>query len=315
MSLLAIALLAATPQADPHAGHQMPMAPGQQMPAEKPAANPHAGHDMGAETPAAADPHAGHAMPSDGEAAIPKGTPPPVPADHAADAVWDAATMARARTAMTREHGGGTYSQILVDRLEYRGVRGRDGYAWEADAWFGGDIHRFAITSEGEGEIGGALEDAEVQALYRRAIGPWFNVEAGVRQDFPSGGRRTHAVIGIDGLAPYWFDVSAQAFLSTKGEVQARLEASYDQRITQRLILQPAVEVSLSAQDIPELAVGAGVSQVEAGLRLRYEIRREFAPYIGIHRERRLGDAARFARVEGERASGTSVVAGLRFWF
>ena len=302
MTLFAILLLAAAQQADPHAGHVMPM--------ENPAAaDPHAGHDM----PAAADAHAGHA--AEEPAAIPQGTPPPVPTDYAADAVWDPAVMARARAAMTRAHGGTAVSQLMLDRLEYRAVRGRDGYAWEGEGWIGGDINRFAVASEGEGEVGGPLDSAEVQALYRRAIGPWFNLEAGVRQDFRDGGDRTHAVIGVDGLAPYWFDVSAQAFVSTRGEVQARLEASYDQRITQLLILQPAIEATLSAQDIPALAVGAGLSQAEAGLRLRYEIRREFAPYVGIHAERRFGDAARFARAMGERASGTSVVAGVRFWF
>ena len=262
---------------------------------------------------AAAQHHAGHAPASPAPATERAG--PPAPADHAADAVYDPSAMARARAAMTREHGGGTFSQVLVDRLEYRAVRGRDGYAWEADGWIGGDIHRFALATEGEGEFGHAPDEAEVQALYRRAIGPWFNAEAGVRQDLGRGGRRTHAVIGIDGLAPYWFDVSAQAFLSTRGELQARLEASYDQRITQRLILQPAAEVTLAAQDVPELAVGAGVSEAELGLRLRYEIRREFAPYVGVHRERKFGAAARFARAEGERASATNWVAGVRFWF
>lgn len=253
--------------------------------------------------------HPGHAAPAVDRAG------PPAPADHAADAVYDPAAMARARAAMTREHGGGTFSQLLVDRLEYRAVRGRDGYAWEADGWIGGDLHRFALTTEGEGEFGRAPDEAEVQALYRRAIGPWFNAEAGVRQDLGRGGRRIHAVIGIDGLAPYWFDVSAQAFLSTRGDVQARLEASYDQRITQRLILQPAAEVTLAAQDVPALAVGAGLSEAEVGLRLRYEIRREFAPYVGVHRERKFGAAARYARAEGERASATNWVAGVRFFF
>ncbi|MDP1027579.1 copper resistance protein B [Sphingomonas sp. KR1UV-12] len=282
MNLAALMMLAATTQDHAHMHH----APAEQAAADAPA-----------------------------DQAIPQGTPPPIPRDHAADTVWDPDAMAQARAGMIREHGGGRYSQLMLDRLEYRAVRGRDGYAWEGEGWIGGDIDRFAIATEGEGEIGGPLEEAEVQALYRHAIGPWFNLETGVRQDFRDGADRTHAVFGIDGLAPYWFDVSAQAFVSTRGEVQARLEASYDQRITQRLILQPAIEVTLAAQDIPALAVGAGLSQAEVGVRLRYEIRREFAPYIGIHAERRFGDAARFARALDERASGTSVVAGVRFWF
>jgi copper resistance protein B len=261
-------------------------------------ANPHAGHD----TPAAAD-------------AIPQGNAPPAPADHAADAIYDPAVMERARAAMAKESGGMTFSKLMLDRLEYRAGKGADGYAWEGEGWIGGDIERFAFKSEGEGEIGGPLESAEIQALYSRAIGPWFNVETGIRHDFRPGPQRTYAVAGIEGLAPYWFEVGAQAFISDKGDVHLRLEGSYDQRITQRLILQPAAEVNIAAQDVPELGIGSGFSDIELGLRLRYEFAREFAPYVGIEWERQLGDSARFARAAGHGVETTSFVAGLRFWF
>ncbi len=256
----------------------------------------------------------GHSMPTT-DAAIPQGTAPPVPTDHAADALYDPAAMARARAAMIAEGGGMTYSQWMLDRLEYRAGKGADGYAWEGEGWIGGDINRFAVKSEGEGAFGGSIERAEVQALYSRAIDPWFNLQAGVRQDFGEGPDRSYAVIGIDGLAPYWFEVGAEAFLSTRGDAHLRLEASYDQRITQRLILQPAAEFNLAAQDVPELGIGAGPSDIELGLRLRYEIDREFAPYVGVNWERKLGDTADHARAAGDRPSATSLVIGLRAWF
>jgi len=256
----------------------------------------------------------GHSMPTT-DAAIPQGTAPPVPTDHAADALYDPAAMASARAAMIAEGGGMTYSQWMLDRLEYRAGKDADGYAWEGEGWIGGDINRFAVKSEGEGTVGGSLERAEVQALYSRAIDPWFNLQAGVRQDFGEGPDRSYAVIGIDGLAPYWFEVGAEAFLSTRGDAHLRLEASYDQRITQRLILQPAAEFNLAAQAVPELGIGAGPSDIELGLRLRYEIAREFAPYVGVNWERKLGDTADHARAAGDRPSATSLVIGLRAWF
>ena len=263
---------------------------------------------------APADAHAGHGAPA-ADAAIPQGVAPPVPTDHAADALYDPAVMARARAAMIRESGGMTFSRLMIDRLEYRAQKGGDGYHWEGEGWIGGDINRLAIKSEGDGERGGPLEDAEVQALYSRAVDPWWNIVAGVRQDFRPRPQRSYATIGIEGLAPYWFELEAQAFLSDKGDAHLRIEGSYDQRITQRLIAQPAAEVNIAAQDVPELGIGSGLSDIELGLRLRYEFAREFAPYVGVNWERKLGDSADFARRAGERASATSLVMGIRFWF
>lgn len=317
--LLAAALLAgiATPanaqdhgQMD-HSAHQMPQA--EAAPAAPEPANPHAGHSVPAPAEPA-NPHAGHTMPASDDGA-PKGVAPPVPTNHAAEAFYDPATMARARAAMLKESGGMTFSQLMIDRLEYRAQKGADGYAWEGEGWIGGDINRLAIKSEGEGQVSGPLESAELQALYSRALDPWWNLVAGVRQDFRPQPQRTYATIGIEGLAPYWFELEAQAFLSDKGDAHVRVEGSYDQRITQRLVLQPAAEVNIAAQDVPELGIGSGLSTVELGLRLRYELAREFAPYVGVHWERSVGDTARYARAAGEGASATSLVMGIRFWF
>jgi len=143
----------------------------------------------------------------------------------------------------------------------------------------------------------------------------YWNLQAGLRQSFQSGPDRPYAVLSVEGLAPYWFEIEGSLFLSSKGNLLARAEAYYDQRITQRLILQPRVELNFAAQDVRENRIGSGLSDAELGLRLRYEIRREFAPYVGISWERRVGDTARFRRAAGEDAQGTSFVAGIRFWF
>jgi copper resistance protein B len=263
----------------------------------------------------------GHCTPNaDAANTAPPVAPPPQAAfsgpEHAADTVWDPQLMARNRQEkLISEHGGFTGYMVLFDRLEYRAVDGRDGYAWDAEGWYGGDYDRLWVKTEGEGEFGEAIESAEVQALYSRAIDPWFNLQAGVRYDVRPNPDRAHLVLGVQGLAPYWFEIDAAMFLSNKGDLTARVEAEYDQRLTNRLILQPRVELDLAAQDVPELGIGAGLSSFEAGLRLRYEIEREFAPYVGVQYERRLGDTADLARAAGEGVGGWAFLVGLRSWF
>ena len=256
---------------------------------------------------------AGPAQDGAPEDAIPKGVAPPVPTDHAADALYDPAVMERARKAMLKESGGMTFSKFMLDRLEYSPKNGGS-YHWQAEGWIGGDINRLALRSEGEGSSDEGAEDIEVQALYSRALDPWWNVVAGVRHDFRPGPQRTYATVGIEGLAPYWFELDAQAFLSDKGDAHFRLEGEYDQRITQKLILQPSAELSVAAQDVPELGIGSGLSTIELGLRLRYEIRRGFAPYVGVKWERKLGGTAQYARDAGEGIASSMVVFGIRFW-
>ena len=311
----------AQPAADPHAGHNM-AAP--QPPASDPNCPPeHAamGHCKPATTPPpAADPHAGHATSGSTPTTAPPVAPPPKGAfsgpEHAADTVWDPKLMAKKRANELRaEHGGYTGYMVLVDQFEYRAVEGRDGYFLNAEAWYGGDYDRLWLKSEIESDRGRKPEQAEVQALWSRALDPWFNLQTGVRYDFRPDPERAHLVVGIQGLAPYWFEVDGAFFLSDEGDVTARLEAEYDQRITQRLILQPRMEVDFALQDVPEIGVGAGLSKAEFGVRLRYEIKREFAPYIGVEYNRTFGDTADFARAEGEKVSHLSFVVGLRSWF
>jgi len=265
--------------------------------------------------------HSGHAMPQDKSApgAVPETAVPQRAFDgprHAADAIWGADAMAPARTALARENGGMQVGMVMLERLEARipTEGGSEGYLWDAQAFYGGDINRLVIKTEGEGEFGGGIEDAEIQALYSRAIGPFFDLQAGVRFD-PEPDTRSHAVIGVQGLAPYMFELDAALFLSDRGDITARIEAEYDQRITQRLILQPRIEAELSAQSIPERGLGAGFTKVEPGLRLRYEIEREFAPYIGIEYEAKTGETADIARAAGEDPDGIKLLIGLRAWF
>lgn len=240
---------------------------------------------------------------------------PPVPDEHYADRQFPPGEMARARNEMMRESGGLPFGAVILNIAEYQAHRGRDGYRWDGEAWYGGDINRVWFKSEGEGEFRRGIDSAEVQVLYSRAIDPFFNLQAGVRQDFGPSPRRTYAAVGFEGLAPGMFEVEGSLFLSTKGDLLARLEGYYDQRITQRLIIQPRVELNFAAQDIPENGIGSGLGNVELGARLRYEFARQFAPYVGVSYYRKLGDTARFARAAGEDVHATSFVAGVRFWF
>ena len=275
-------------------------------------ADPHAGHDMSAMPGMTTE---AHDMGTGGTALSAGNAPAPAaPEPSYADRVWGRDAMIGARADLHRGHGGGTFSQVMIDVAELQIRQGREGYRWEGEGWFGGDINRLVVKTEGEGSFGESVEDAEAQALYSRAIGPYFNLQGGIRHDFEPKAR-TYAAFGIEGLAPYWFEVEAHAFVSTKGDVLGRLAASYDQRITQRLILQPRVEFNLAAQDVIESGVGAGLSDAEFGLRLRYEIAREFAPSIGVSHSSKFGRTADFARAAGEDPSTTSFVVGIRAWF
>jgi copper resistance protein B len=306
-ALSLVAFLAASPLAAQHQ-HGEPV----------PEQDPHAGHDMTVPPP---DPHAGHDMDEMAKQASSgpvMETPSPPAAGsgppRAADAIWGAEAMAASREELRRTHGDFPVFWFQGDRLETQVREGADVYLWDIQGYYGGPTERFWYKSEGEGEFGGAIDDAEFQALYAKAIAPFWDLQAGVRQDL-AGPDTAHAVIGVQGLAPYLFEVDAALFVSHRGDVTARIEAEIDQRITQRLIVQPRVEANLSVQDIPALGIGAGLDEIEIGARLRYEIRREFAPYIGIEQSWRTGNGADLARIRGENISETSFIAGIRFWF
>ncbi|MGQ7829455.1 copper resistance protein B [Altererythrobacter sp. Z27] len=288
-------------------------------------AQDHSAHDHSAHQPAPAPTpmdHTQHTMPMVDKSAPGAAPESAVPARalegplHAADAIWGADAMAPSREENRRMHGEMTTGMVLVERLEARipAEGGEDGWLWDAQAWYGGDIDKFVLKTEGEGEIGGSVEDAEVQALWSHAIGPFFDLQAGARLDIEPE-TRSHLALGIQGLAPYMFHVDAAAFLSDRGDLTARFKGEYDQKITQSLILQPRVELEASAQDIPERGIGAGLTKIEPGLRLRYEIVREFAPYVGVEYEAKLGETADITRAAGEDPTGWKFLLGVRAWF
>ncbi len=204
---------------------------------------------------------------------------------------------------------------LQADRAEFRLGRGRTRYLWDSQGWYGSDENKVWVKAEGETDFGSGLERAEFQGLYSRLITSFFDLQAGIRQDAGPGPSPTYAVLGVQGLAPYWFELDSALFLSDDGDLTARVEAEYELLFTQRLIGQPRIELNFAAQDVPELGIGAGLSDVELGFRLRYELRREIAPYIGVSWERRLGDSADFARAAGARAGNVFFVAGIRLWF
>lgn len=207
---------------------------------------------------------------------------------------------------------------FLLDQLDTRfTTSGADSVKFNGLAWIGGDYNRIWLKPEGTKVFGGPWEDVDVQLLYGRLITPFWDFQTGLRYSQPSsrGPARGSAVLGVQGIAPYWFDVEAALFVSHLGEVSARVELEYDLLLTQRLILQPRLETNLGAQNVRELGMNAGVTDIELGARLRYEIRREFAPYVGVVWSRRFGEAASAARREGGDPDVVNFVVGVRLWF
>lgn len=234
---------------------------------------------------------------------------------HQADKYYGKAAMDAARKHEIETMGGLNTSLVIADRLETQIDNGDDVFLWDAQAWYGNDDNKLWIKTEGEYNFAtNKIEDAELQALWSKPIAAFWDLQTGIRYDFDPKGR-TYLVGGVQGLAPYWFEIDAAGFLSNKGDVTARVEAEYDMLWTQRLILQPRVELNLAAQDVPELSIGTGLSSIDAGLRLRYEITREFAPYIGVEWQKKTGRTADFTRTAGEDPNAFKFLIGVRTWY
>lgn len=202
------------------------------------------------------------------------------------------------------------FGKIMLDQFEWRDAQEGGAGAWDAQGWYGGDYNKLWVKTEGE-RLGGITHDASADVLFDHVIGRWWDAQVGVRQDFGRGPARTWLAMGVQGLAPYWIDVEATLYVGDEGRVAARLKADYDLLITQRLILQPYGEANFYSKSDPRREVGDGLSDLELSLRLRYEIRRQVAPYLGIAWFKRFGDAAG----AGEGSSEVELVAGLRAWF
>jgi copper resistance protein B len=211
-------------------------------------------------------------------------------------------------------HDNNVHNLTVIDRLETWNANDGGALVWNGRVWIGTDLNRLWLRSEGE-RVGGRTDAADLEVLYGHSVSTWWDVVAGVRHDFKPGASQDFAAVGVTGVAPYKFHVNATAYLGQSGQTGARLEGEYESLLTNRLILQPRVEANFWGQDDARRGIGSGLSTIEAGLRLRYEINRRFAPYIGITRERAFGSTARFRRDAGQDINDTRFVAGLRLWF
>ncbi len=239
----------------------------------------------------------------------------PVLAQRAADAFYDPEEMAAARASLHAGHGSQLNSLLIAERLEFAHADDEQAMVWEAQGWWGGDLNKLWVKTEGELESGGDEDAAELQLLFSRAISPFWDLQAGWRQASADDDSTDFFVLGAMGLAPQWFEVDAALFVSDAGEMSARLEAEYELFLTQRLILQPRVELNLALEDDVDRGLESGLFDSVAELRLRYEIRREFAPYLGVSWGGEFGGNATAAAQNGLSARQTAVVAGFRFWF
>ena len=201
---------------------------------------------------------------------------------------------------------------LLMEEFEYRAV-GEGAFAWDGQAWYGNDTHRLWFKSEGE-ISDGRFEHGRHEILYDRPISTYFDLQTGIRADIDDDPGRGWFAFGVQGLAPYFFEVSTTAYVGHSGRFAADAEASFDLLLTQRLILQPKAEINLYAKNDPARGIASGFTTFESGLRLRYEITRKFAPYIGLNYDRKFGATKRLAVANGEDAEAVWLVFGIHAW-
>ena len=275
----------------------------------------HAGHASSKEKSTSPEPsqhqHPTHGQPDD---QAPSAPGPPPKADLPPITDQDRSAAFPELEEQHTVHDDGIHYFVLFDQLEWQLGDGPNGLSWDNKGWIGGDVNRFWFRTEGEG-ADGDLEDAQAHALYGRAIAPWWDLVVGVRQDVRPGPAQTWAAVGIQGLAPYWFEVEATAYVGESGRTHFRFEAEYELLLTNRLVLQPLAEIEIYGKSDPVHGIGAGLSELDAGFRLRYELRREFAPYVGVTWNRKFFGTADFAEAAGEGARSTRLALGVRMWF
>lgn len=277
---------------DMHDMRDMDMQPGDARAAHD-QAQAHAGHDTSMQD-----------MPMPAGQLPPNDHVPPLPPQH------QPAPMTPEHMAQTMQMDDmAKRGMWLFDRLERtRGIGGDYATAWEAEGWWGSDTDRVWLRTEGERGAEGT-HDGRAELLWGHAFSTFWDWQAGVRHDFGQGPDRQWAAFGVQGLAPYWFETQATFYAGPQGRTALRLETSYDLRFTQRLILTPKLELNAYGKDDPRRGIRSGLSDAEAGLRLRYEFSRRFAPYVGVDHTRRFGSPTGFPRRE------TAWVAGVRLWF
>ena len=230
--------------------------------------------------------------------------------------LWLGAALNAASIGLTQamESDDPTLIMVKADQLEWRAKDGPDAAYFQGEGWIGKDLNKIWFKGEYE-HSDGSTEEAELQALYSRAVAPFWDAQLGIREDFKPDPSRSWLAFGFQGLAPYWFEVDTAMFVGESGRTAFRLEAEYEILFTQRLILSPEIEINAYGKNDESTGTGSGLSDAQLGLRLRYEIRREFAPYIGVNWYKKYGNTADFAREEGEGVSDTSIVIGIRAWF
>ena len=271
----------------------------QTAPAPPPASDPHAGHHMALLEPATP------AAPGQTEAPLPPFIPVPTDADRAA----------AFPVVHGHDHGDDRIRhQVLFDQLEWQTGGSTEDPSWDITSWVGRDVDRLWIRAEGD-RARGRFEQAQLQLLYGHAVSRWWQVVAGVRQDVRPGAPRTALAVGVQGLAPYWIHVEASLFSEFNGRTHLRLEAEHEVLVTNRLVLQPLVEFEIYSRADRAQGLGRGLATTDSGLRLRYELRREFAPYVGLVWHQRFFDTARQARAAGRRVDGLALALGARVWF
>ena len=205
-------------------------------------------------------------------------------------------------------------TKIMIDQLETRITNGDDPLVLEAQAWIGEDLNKLVFKVDLE-QVKDVTEELELQALYSKAIDPYWDFQIGIRQDQKPAPAKNWLAIGFQGLAPYWFEIDTALFIGEAEQVGLRFQAEYEWMITQRWVLSPEFEINIHSKDDELAGIGSGLSDSQLGLRLRYEIKREFAPYIGVNWNNKYGNTATFAKNDGEKVSDTQVVLGIRAWF
>jgi copper resistance protein B len=205
------------------------------------------------------------------------------------------------------------FATLMVDELEWRGANGQSAGAWDAQGWYGGDSDKAWLKTEGVRTDRWTAASADL--LWDRVVSPWWSAQVGVRNDFGTGPSRSWLAVGLEGVAPYMFDTEATLYVGESGRTAARVKMEYDLYLTQRLVLQPKVEVNAYGKPDSARALGSGVSDLELGARMRYEFRRELAPYIGIDWSRTFGSTADLARADGRDARDLQLTVGVKFWF
>jgi len=205
-------------------------------------------------------------------------------------------------------------TKVMIDQFETRVTDGKDPLVLEAEAWIGKDLNKLWFKTDAE-QLNGKTQELELQALYSRAIAPYWDVQVGWRHDEKPTPTRDWLALSFKGLAPYWFEVDSALFIGEQGRVGLRLQAEYEILLTQRWVLTPEIEVNFHSKNDQETATGSGLSNSQLGIRLRYQITREFAPYIGLNWNKKYGNTADYARNEGEKTDDTQLVLGVRAWF